>query len=618
MKIPAHKELRNIAIIAHVDHGKTTLVDQLLAQAGTFASHESVSERVMDSMDLERERGITIAAKNTAIYYKDFKINIVDTPGHSDFGGEVERILSMVDGAIVLVDAAEGPLPQTRFVLSKALQKGIKFFVLINKVDRKDARPQEVINAVFNLLIELDAPEEQCDFQYIYAIAREGKAFAKLEERESTNHLRLIFDKVVELLPPPRLPEHNKASLLVANLSHSDYFGRLAIGRLNSGKLQKGQFVAITSLNEKGETVAKTFKIQHLFTYWGLKQVPVDEVTAGDIAVVGGMEECALGDSIVEMPTAQTPREERWDPITYAIPRPKVDAPTLRVEWYVNNSPLAGREGEHVTSRKLRERLEKEILTNPSLKLEIEDANQDCFKVMGRGELQMAILAETMRREGYEMAMGQPQILMKEVDGVTHEPMETAILDIPLFAQGSITQMFQMRKGLLQNISPIGDDRLRLEFLIPTRGLIGLRSRFLTETKGEGLFNIQSAGYEPVKGEIEHRKNGCLVSDRDGESNTYALNSTQERGVLFIGHGAQVYEGMIVGENAKDNDLWVNVIRTKQLTNFRTVNKDDAIVLSPPRIVTLEGGLEWIRDDELLEITPKNIRLRKRKLKQQR
>ncbi|MBP7845422.1 MAG: translational GTPase TypA [Proteobacteria bacterium] len=618
MSIPAHKELRNIAIIAHVDHGKTTLVDALLQQAGTFASHENVAERMMDSMDLERERGITIAAKNTAIYYKDYKINIVDTPGHSDFGGEVERILSMVDGAIVLVDAAEGPLPQTRFVLQKALQKGIKFFVLVNKVDRKDARPQEVINAVFNLLIELGAPDEQCDFQYVYAVAREGKAFEKLEDWENTKDIRLIFDKIIELLPPPKLPTHDKAQMLVANLTHSDYFGRLAIGRLNSGKLQKGQLMSVISENEAGENVAKQFKIQHLFTYWGLKQYPVDEIKAGDIAVIGGMDECALGDSIVEMPTGQTPREERWDPVSLALPRLRVDPPTLRVEWYVNNSPLAGREGEHVTSRKLRERLEKEILLNPSLKLEIDDGVQDCFKLMGRGELQMAILAETMRREGYEMSMGMPQILLREIDGVTQEPMELAILDIPVFSQGSITQMFQVRKGLLQNIIPIGDDRLRLEFLIPTRGLIGLRSRFLTETKGEGLFNIQSAGYEPMKGEIEHRKNGCLVSDRDGESNTYALDKTQERGVLFIGTAVQVYEGMIVGENAKENDLWVNVVRTKQLTNFRTVNKDEAMVLSPPRTVTIEGGLEWIRGDELLEITPKNIRLRKRNLKQTR
>jgi GTP-binding protein len=616
MNTPTHNQLRNIAIIAHVDHGKTTLVDALLQQAGTFASHESVSERVMDSMDLERERGITIAAKNTAIHYKDVKINIVDTPGHSDFGGEVERILSMVDGALVLVDAAEGPLPQTRFVLQKALQQGIKFFVVINKVDRKDARPQEVINAVFNLLIELDAPEELCDFQYVYAVARDGKAFEKLEDWETTQDLKIIFEKIIELLPPPKSAPHDKAALLVANLTHSEYFGQLAIGKLNSGKLVKGQFMSMVGVDEQGKTTSKTFKVQHLFTYLGLKQIPVEEVNAGDIAVVGGMENCCLGDSLVEMPTAQTAKEDRWDPITYALPRLKVDAPTLRVEWYVNNSPLAGREGEHVTSRKLRERLEKEILLNPSLKLEITEGVQDCFPLMGRGELQMAILSETMRREGYEFALGQPQILFKEIDGSTHEPMELAILDVPVFAQGSVTQMFQTRKGQLQHIQPIGNDRLRLEFLIPTRGLIGLRSRFLTETKGEGLFNIQSAGYEPFKGEIDHRKNGALVSDRDGDTNSYALDHVQERGVLFVGNAVKTYEGMIVGECAKDNDLWVNVCRTKQLTNFRTVNKDAAIVLSPPREITIEYGLEWIRNDELMEITPKNIRLRKRKLKQ--
>lgn len=605
--------IRNIAIIAHVDHGKTTLVDELLKQAGTFRANESTADRMMDSMDLERERGITIAAKNTAVLYKDFKINIVDTPGHADFGGEVERILSMVDGCCLLVDAAEGPLPQTRFVLRKALEKNLKVMVLVNKIDRQDARPQEVLNEIFNLFIDLEANDEQCDFQVIYAIAREGKAFLKLEDRESSTTLEPLFNKIIEVIPPPKVKAEDKLQMLIANLSYSDYLGRLCVGRVQSGRLKVGEYAALVGESKEGEAVAKPFKIQGLFTYHGLKQVPVDEVVAGDIAVLAGIEDVTLGDTVAGAPDPQTPAAQKWDPRTLALPRMRIDEPTLKIEWYVNNSPFAGREGTHVTSRKIRDRLAKETLTNVALKFQ-DTESPDRFVMMGRGELQMAILAEVLRREGFEFAIAQPQILYKEENGQKMEPIELAILDIPEFAQGSITQMFQVRKGILQNIVNRGSGRVRLEIAVPSRGLIGLRSRFMTETRGEGLFNTTAAGYEPYKGDVPHRLNGALISDRQGESNAYGLVTLQERGTLFIGGGVQVYEGMIIGECAKDNDLDVNPTKAKQLTNFRTVNKDDAIVLTPPRLMTLERGIEWIAEDELLEITPKNIRARKKGL----
>lgn len=612
------EKIRNIAIIAHVDHGKTTLVDQLLKQAGTFRSNEATADRMMDSMDLERERGITIAAKNTAVLYKDYKINIVDTPGHADFGGEVERILAMVDGCCLLVDAAEGPLPQTRFVLRKALAQNMRVMVVVNKIDRQDARPQEVLNEIFNLFIDLEANDEQCDFPYIFAIARDGKAFAKLEDRNDPEaNLQVLFDKVIEIMPHPRVEPEKPLQMLISNLSYSDYLGRLAVGRVVAGKLKVGETAAVVGVNAKGESQVKPFKIQGLFTYHGLKQVPVDEVVAGDIAVLAGIEEVNLGDTIAAAPGPGTPAANRWDPASLALPRPTIDEPTLKIEWYVNTSPLAGREGQHVTSRKLRDRLEKETLTNVALRFQETD-NADRFMMMGRGELQMAILAETLRREGFEFALGQPQILIKEENGVKMEPVELAILDIPEFSQGTITQMFQQRKGILQNIVNRGSGRVRLEIQIPARGLIGLRNRVMTESRGEGLFNVISAGYQEMKGEIPNRLNGALVSDRAGESNAYALEGLQERGILFIGHATQVYEGMIVGECAKDNDLDLNVCKSKQLTNFRTVNKDDAIVLTPPKLMTIERGMEWIADDELLEITPKSIRARKKVLEKNR
>ena len=611
MHFPVEK-IRNIAIIAHVDHGKTTLVDGLLKQAGTFRQNEAVSDRVMDSGDLERERGITITAKNTAVLYKDFKINIVDTPGHADFGGEVERILAMVDGACLLVDAAEGPLPQTRFVLRKALAQGLKVMVVINKVDRQDARAQEVLNEVFNLFIDLEADDEQCDFPVVFAVARDGKAFHKLEDWKTSTSLEPLFERIVKFVPPPKVDPKGKLQMLVSNLGYSDYLGRLSIGRVTSGSLKVGMPAAVVGEDSKGNKTVKNIKIQGLFTYHGLKQTAVDEVTGGDIAVLAGVEEISLGDTIVGVADVQTVSAvDRWDPVSLVLPRPKIDEPTLSMEWSVNTSPLAGREGEHVTSRKIRERLLKETMTNVALRF-VETDSPDRFIIMGRGEFQMAILAEQLRREGYEFALGQPQILQKVENGITYEPMELAVLDVPEFSQGTVTQMFQIRKGILHNIVNRGSGRVRLEIQIPSRGLIGLRSRFMTETRGEGLFNVIAAGFEPVKGEIPHRLVGALVSDRAGESNAYALEGLQDRGIMFIGIQTAVYEGMVVGECAKPNDLWINVTKSKQLTNFRTVNKDDAIVLTPPKLVTLDRGIEWIADDELLEVTPLNIRARKK------
>jgi len=609
------ENIRNIAIIAHVDHGKTTLVDGLLKQSGTFRENEATSDRMMDSGDLERERGITITAKNTAILYKDKKINIVDTPGHADFGGEVERILSMVDGACVLVDAAEGPLPQTRFVLRKALEQNLKIIVVINKVDRQDARPEEVLNEVFDLFIDLEANDEQCDFPVVYAVAREGRAYTNLADAMAHKPATLepLFDAIVKTMPHPQVNKDGKAQLLIANLSYSEYLGRLAIGRLKQGSLKPGQALGLVQEID-GKNVLKTIKVTGISSYMGLKQVPAQEVIAGDIAVVAvGDQDIKIGDTIVGIPDQSTARDDKWDPLLLALPRIHVEEPTLQMEWRVNDSPFAGREGEHVTSRKLRDRLLREVLTNVALKFQETD-NPDRFMLKGRGEFQMAILAEQMRREGFEFALAMPQILMKEENGVQMEPMEMAVLDVPEFAQGAITQMFQIRKGMLHNIVNKGTGRVRLEIRIPSRGLVGVRNRFLTETKGQGLFNFLSDGWDTFQGDIGGRVNGALVSDRDGESNAYGLVSLQERGILFLGGGHHVYEGMVIGENAKEQDMWVNPTKAKQLTNFRTVNKDDAIVLSPPRLVTIEKGLEWIAADELLEITPKNVRARKKHL----
>ncbi len=604
-----YEDMRNVAIVAHVDHGKTTLVDAMLKQAGTFRDNENVRDRVMDSMDLEKERGITIAAKNTALYYDNCKINVVDTPGHSDFGAEVQRILSMVDGVVLLVDAAEGPLPQTRYVLSKALEMGLKSILVINKVDRKDARAQEVLDEVFSLYIDLGADDEQCDFPTLFAIGKDGIASYDADKVQEKSDLKDLFHCILNHIPSPKFPKDQPLQMLVSNLGYSEYLGRLAIGRVIAGQLEKNTRIAHAYLDSEGEEKIKYFKVQALFTYEGLEQKEVDSVQAGDIAILAGIDEVNIGDSLVDEGDGRD-KEAVKKLILDRIP---IDEPTLQVEFIVNNSPFAGKEGKHVTSRKIRERLEKEAYTNVALRFQ-ETNEPDRFLLKARGELQISIVAETMRREGYEFALGQPQILTKEVDGKLCEPIEWAILDIPSFAQGRITQMLQERKGLLHNIEHKGADRLRLTFRIPARGLIGLRSQFLTETCGEGLFNISSAGFEEHKGAIPTRSNGSLIADRQGESNSYALENLQERGILFIKGQTPVYEGMIIGENARTGDLNVNPCKTKQLTNFRTVNKDDAIVLTPPRAITIESGLEWMADDELLEVTPESLRLRKKQL----
>ena len=584
------KKIRNIAIIAHVDHGKTTLVDHLLKQAGTFRENEQVDDRLMDSMDLERERGITIAAKNASFIYKDFKINIVDTPGHSDFGGEVERVLNMVDGAILLVDASEGPLPQTRFVLKKALEQKIKVLVCINKIDRSDARIQEVLNEVFDLMIDLDASEEQADFVPVYAIAREG--MATLDPNVRTNSLEVLFEKIIAEVPPPPIVEGAPLQMMISNISYNDYVGRLGIGRVRSGAMKVGDEVLCVQ-----EKVSKKVKISALFQFKVNRQAPVQEVGAGDIAIIAGLEDFGIGDTVT---SALDPR-----PLT----RIRVEEPTVGMIFSVNDGPLSGRDGKQVTSRKILERLEKELLHNVALRLEKTDTNES-FKVVGRGELQLAVLIEQMRREGFELCVSKPQVVFKDVQGQKHEPFELALIDIEDQFVGVVTEKMGMRKGVMTNMNTKGSGRTRLEFRIPSRGLIGYRSEFLTDTRGTGLLNTQFDGWDNFRGEIESRLTGSMISDRQGVATAYALWNLQERGRMFITPQTEVYLGMIVGENAKENDLEVNVCREKKLTNVRASGSDEAIRLVPVKPMTLEQAMEWITDDELIEVTPQYIRLR--------
>ncbi|MBL7556040.1 MAG: translational GTPase TypA [Bdellovibrionaceae bacterium] len=589
-----NKHIRNIAIIAHVDHGKTTLVDHLIKQAGTFRENQQVAERLMDSMDLEKERGITIAAKNASFQYKDYKINIVDTPGHSDFGGEVERILNMVDGAILLVDASEGPLPQTRFVLKKALEQNIKVMVCINKIDRSDARIQEVLNEVFDLFIDLDATEEQCDFHTVYAIAREG--MATLDPNVKTDNLICLYDAIINLVPPPKVNEGNPLQIMVSNISYNDYVGRLAIGRVRAGSIKVNDEVVV--VQEKGQ---KKLKVSALFSYHVNSQIPVQEIGAGDIAIVAGMEDFTIGDTIT---SALDPKP---------LPRIAVEEPTVGMIFSVNNGPFAGQDGKSVTSRKILERLEKELLHNVAIRVEKTD-NTDSFKVVGRGELQLGVLIEQMRREGYELCVSKPQVIFKQ-DGATKlEPMESAVIDVEDAYVGVVTEKMGTRKGVMMNMVQKGSGRTRLEFKIPSRGLIGYRSEFLTDTRGTGLLNTQFEGWEPYKGDIISRKNGSMISDRGGVTTAYAIWNLQERGVMIVTPQTQVYEGMIVGEHAKENNLVVNITREKKLTNVRASGSDEAIRLVPVRPVTLEKAMEWITDDELIEVTPKHIRIRCREL----
>ena len=587
--------IRNIAIIAHVDHGKTTLVDAMLRQSGTFRANENIIERVMDSNELERERGITILAKNTAVFYEGVKINIVDTPGHSDFGGEVERALKMVDGVMLLVDASEGPLPQTRYVLGKALEAGLPPILVINKIDRSDARPQEVLNEVYDLFIDLDAKEEQLDFPVLYTNAKTGTASKDI--KGGGKDLQPLFDAILNTIPESKGDAYGPLQILVANLDYSDYLGRLAIARVFNGTMRTGEEVGIAKLDG---SIQKT-KITKLFSFSGLKRTDITETTLGDIIAVAGVEGITIGETITD---AENPAP--LAPIT-------IDEPTVAMQFTVNTSPFAGRDGAYVTSRNLRERLQKELLTNVSLR--IEDAEStDVFKVMGRGELQLSILIEMMRREGYELMVGKPEIVTKRINGRLMEPVERLTVDIPDEFVGVVMEQLGARKSEVVNMHNHGYGRVRIEFRVPSRGLIGLRSQLLTDTRGTIVMNSLFDGYTEWQGEIPHRITGALIADRPGVSTAYALWNLQERGELFVGPGVDVYEGMIIGENAKDTDLDVNVVREKKLTNMRASTADEAIRLVPFRQLNLEQAIEFIADDEFVEVTPKSLRLRKKVL----
>lgn len=587
-----NKNLRNIAIIAHVDHGKTTLVDHLFRQSGTFRSNQEVAERVMDSMDLERERGITIAAKNCSVKWGDVKINILDTPGHADFGGEVERALMMVDGVVLLVDSSEGPLPQTRFVLRKALEARLAIIVVINKIDRHDARPQEVINSVYDLFIDLDATEDQLDFPLLYAIGREGIAQTSLEEKGTS--LAPLFETIVRHVPGPSHDPEAPFQMLVSNLSYSDYLGRLAIGRVFNGSAKKNERLAC--IGQDG--VAKPLRVTKIQVYQGINFEEVESPEPGEIAIISGVEDVAIGDTIC---TLEAPR---------ALPRIVVDEPTISMKFMANTSPFSGKEGKLVQPQKIKERLYKEALFNVALK--IEDSKEDeSVLVRGRGEFQMAILIEQMRREGFELAVSRPQIIYKEVNGERHEPIEHVLIDCDEAYIGVLSEKLAIRRGKMTNMVNHGSGRVRLEFEIPSRGLIGYRNEFLTDTRGTGMMNSYLKGYEAYKGDFVSRQSGSLVADRQGEAIPYAIFGLQPRGKIFVQPQDPVYEGMVVGEHNRDNDLNVNICREKKLTNIRAAAKDENVILVPVVPMTLERAIEFIRDDELVEVTPKSIRIRK-------
>ncbi len=586
-------DIRNIAIIAHVDHGKTTLVDAMLHQSGIFRANEQVAERVMDSIDLERERGITILAKNTAVEYGGCKINIVDTPGHADFGGEVERTLAVVDGVMLLVDASEGPLPQTRFVLKKALEAGLPPIVCINKIDRPDARINEVLNEVYDLFIDLDATEEQLEFPVVYTNARAGTATLDLEKPGTD--VRPLFDLITGYLPGPVVDPSIPSQFQVNNLDYNDYIGRLAIGRLKNGTLQAGA----TYLQCQMDGTQRPVKVTQVYVWQGLKRLAVETASAGDIVAIAGIEDIHIGDTITD---CEDPRP---------LPGIRVDEPTIAMIFSVNTSPWAGREGEYVTSRKLRERLIQEQRRNVSLRIE-DTESPDSFRVTGRGELQLAILIETMRREGYELMVSKPTVVTREIDGELHEPMELLVIDVAEDFIGVVSQLLAVRKGKMTKLAQAGTGRVRLEFSVPSRGLIGFRSRFLTETRGTGIMNALFNGWAPWQGTIQARVNGAMVADREGPAPPYAIFHLQERGQLFIAPGTRVYEGMIVGEYSRENDLNVNVCREKKLTNIRAAGRDENVIITPHREMGLENGIEWIGEDELVEVTPESIRLRKK------
>jgi GTP-binding protein len=586
---------RNVAIIAHVDHGKTTLVDALLTQSGLFRANERVAERMMDNIDLERERGITILAKNTAVHYRDILINIVDTPGHADFGGEVERTLAMVDGVLLLVDASEGPLPQTRFVLRKALERRLTALVVINKIDRPDARPQEVLNEVYDLFIDLDADEEQVEFPVIFASARAGTASLSMSERGED--LRPLFDAIVTSVPAPRGDADAPLQMLVANLDSSDYLGRIAIGRVFNGHVKVGDPIAVCKLDGR---VQET-RVTKLFAFEGLRRVDITEAAAGDIVCVAGIEDITIGETIADV-------EHRLALMPIAV-----DEPTVSMIFGVNTSPMAGREGQFVTSRQIKDRLDRELLGNVSIRVEPTDSPEQ-MKVLGRGELQLSILIEMMRREGYELQVSRPDIVTKDVKGTIMEPVEELVIDVAEEFQGVVIAQCGTRRGVMTRMVNHGSGRVRLEFRIPARGLIGFRSQFLTDTKGTGIMNHLFASWEPWHGAIPARATGALVADRGGPATAYALSNLQERGEIFIDPGTVVYEGMIIGENARASDMDVNVTKEKKQTNMRASTADEAIRLIPPRRLGLEQAIEFINDDELVEVTPTSIRLRKRVL----
>ena len=592
----ARQDLRNLAIIAHVDHGKTTLVDAMLWQSGVFRDNEQVAERVMDSLDLEREKGITIMAKNTAIVYRGTKINIVDTPGHADFGGEVERTLNMVDGVMLLVDATEGPLPQTRFVLGKALSHGLPPIVVINKIDRPDRRIQEVLDEVYDLFIDLDATEEQLDFPVLYTNAKAGIALNDPEGKG--RDLVPLFEAIIASIPAPAYDPGSPLQFLVTNLQHSDYVGRIAVGKVVNGTLKKGPGVALL----KPDGTIRETSLSVIYTYEGLNRVEQETIPAGDIAAVAGVEDIFIGDTLGD------PADPR------PLPAITVEEPTISMVFSVNTSPLAGKEGRYLTSRHIKERLDKELLYNVSLRVE-QAENRDSFQVSARGELQLAVLVETMRREGFELSLSKPRVITRKVDGQTMEPKELAVVDIPEKFIGIVTEMMSARRGKMVKMVNNGFGRVRLEFEIPSRGLIGFRSQFLTDTHGTGILNTLVVGRLPYAGEISGRPNGVLVSDRDGKAVTYAIFHLQPRGIIFVSPNDPVYPGMIVGENSRPQDLWVNMCKEKKLTNIRASGTDEALRLIPPRQFTLEQAMEYIGDDELVEVTPKSIRLRKMKTK---
>jgi len=590
------EDIRNVAIIAHVDHGKTTLVDELLKQSGVFRSNQVILERVMDSNDIERERGITILSKNTAVYYKNVKINIVDTPGHADFGGEVERVLKMVDGVILVVDAFEGPMPQTKFVLRKALELNLSIIVCINKIDRPEARPEEVIDEVLELLIDLDASDEQLDCPFVYASAKSGVSVLQLSDE--AKDMQPLFETIIDYIPAPKGDPDDGTQVLISTIDYSEYVGRIGIGKVSNGTIRINQEAIILNAHDaqKNEKV----KISKLYEFDGLKRVEVEKVTVGSIVAISGIADIHIGDTLCSTLNPQ------------AIPFQKISEPTIAMQFLVNDSPFAGQEGKYITSRHLRERLFRELNTDVSIRIE-ETENTDCFKVSGRGELHLSVLIENMRREGYEFAVSKAEVLYKKDEkGHLLEPLEMAFIDVPDEYSGAVIEKLSGRKGELTGMSKAGTGYTRLEFLIPARGLIGYRGEFLTDTKGNGILNTLFHSYGPYKGDIAYRQTGSLIAFESGETVAYGLFNAQDRGILFVSPGEKVYQGMVVGENPKGSDLEINVCKRKQLTNTRASGSDDSLKLTPPRILSLEQALDFIEIDEFVEMTPKNIRIRKK------